>query len=316
MKNFLNLIFTAALIVWGCLSCQKISIEGEPSGWADRVKITLNSPSQPATKAIGDGKKAKEVYYTAFVDGSSVPSLCSKTILDADGHAVLDLNLVRNVTYTFVFWAQSPVEAGETPAYDLSTFYTDSKVKINYEGYSNDDSRDAFCAVKTISVKGKENETIYLRRPFAQINFGSSDYLMLKQLGLHDGMTSVAEVHGLADVLTVLDGSVGYSAGKPVNTSFAAAPIPSGEDEYITVAESAYGYVGMNYVLASEVGEMVSVKGIFYNGTTSWETVQLPNVPVRRNYKTNIVGDIFSEQATIQIIVVPDFNDPDEIVGI
>ena len=69
MKNFLNLIFTAALIVWGCLSCQKISIEGEPSGWADRVKITLNSPSQPATKAIGDGKKAKEVYYTAFVDG-------------------------------------------------------------------------------------------------------------------------------------------------------------------------------------------------------------------------------------------------------
>ena len=95
---------------------------------------------------------------------------------------------------------------------------------------------------------------------------------------------------------------------------FSLSPIPSGEDEYITVAGNQYGYVNMNYVLASEIGETVSVKLKMVNGSSIWETAVLPNIPVRRNYRTNIVGDLFVENAVLQIIVEPGFKDPDFIV--
>ena len=92
--------------------------------------------------------------------------------------------------------------------------------------------------------------------------------------------------------------------------------MPSGEDEYITIRNTQYGHMGMNYVLASEDGDNVSVQGRFINGTSTWETVLLPNVPVRSNYKTNIVGELFVEHGQLQIIVQPEFNQPDEVVGL
>ena len=130
-------------------------------------------------------------------------------------------------------------------------------------------------------------------------------------------MKSEAHIYGLPDVLNVLDGSVSVSgASVPVDAFFTMSAIPSGDDEYITVKGVDYGYVNMNYVLASEVGETVSVKAKMESGQSTWETDLIPNVPVRRNYKTNIVGDLFSEHAALQIIVVPDFKTPDEVVGL
>jgi hypothetical protein len=70
----------------------------------------------------------------------------------------------------------------------------------------------------------------------------------------------------------------------------------------------------MNYVFASEIGETISAKARMVNGQCKWETELLPNVPVRRNYRTNIIGDLFAEHASLQIIIEPVFNDPDFIV--
>ena len=119
---------------------------------------------------------------------------------------MLDIKLVKNVTYSFVFWAQAPEVAGQEAYYDLSTFYVDSKVKVNYDVKANDDLRDAFCAMKEIYVTGPVDETVYLRRPFAQINFGASDYSYVKQLLLHTGMLSEMTVLGIPETITVLDG--------------------------------------------------------------------------------------------------------------
>ena len=143
------------------------------------------------------------------------------------------------------------------------------------------------------------------------------DYEMIKELELQNGMTSEMTVSDVADIINVLDGSVSNSgATVPFNAIFTPAAIPTGDDEYITVQGTEYGYVGMNYVLASENGDNVSVTGKFVNGTSTWETDIIPNVPIKRNYKTNIVGELFVEHGTIKIIVEPSFNDPDEVVGI
>ena len=313
MKNSMKILLAAAALI-GLLSCQKEAVKStQPTDQSETVRIEILSPDGViGTKAIGDGDKVKDVYYTAFVDGKPVVSLQNKTTL-VDGKADLNLELVRNVRYQFVFWAQATPQEGEAVPYDLTAFYTESLVKVDYQAEANDDTRDAFCAMYEILVQGPVDETVYLRRPFAQVNFCASDYEMLKYLELHDGMVSETWFYGLPDVLKVLDGSVSSSGQALNDVHFLPSAIPSGEDEYITVASNQYGYVNMNYVLASEIGETVSVKAKMTNRESKWETSLQPNIPVRRNYKTNIVGDIFVENAVLQIIVEPDFNSPDII---
>ena len=313
MKNIRNILISIIALVF-VSSCQKFSV-GEVHGATEEVRITLNAPVL-ATKAIGEGENAKMLYYTAFVDGNVVPSLCRTADLDPSGKTVLDMKLVKNVKYRFVFWAQTPVAEGSPQYYDLSTFYADSKVKVNYQVSANDDLRDAFWAVKDVEVNVEKDVDVKLERPFAQLNLCSSDYEMVKQLDLHTDMTSEMYVYGLPDVMTLLDGSVS-SSGEAVGVDayFSPSAIPDGEDEYITVSNKQYGYVGMNYVLAPEAGTLVSVKAAYINDATTWETGLLPEVPVKRNFKTNILGEMFVEHGTLTIEILPAFKD-DEIVVI
>ena len=311
MKTLKYLVYSIVATLVTVTSCQKVTGQGEPVGPTENVRIALSAPSL-VTKSIGDGTNAKVAYYTAFVDGRVVTSLSNKVNLDATGTAVLDLKLVKNVTYRFVFWAQTP----DKTFYDLSTFYTDSKVKVDYQVDANDDLRDAFCAAQDVTVTGEMDVTVYLKRPFAQINFCSSDYESVKYLGLHDGMLSNMTVLGLPDTISVLDGSVSSSNTTSVDVVFGMAAIPNGEDEYITVKDNQYGYVGMNYVLAPIEGDNVEVKGNFKNGNATWETDQISNVPVKANYKTNILGEYFVEHGKFTIVILPEFETPDEEVSI
>lgn len=315
MKKSLN-IFLAVLTILSIVSCQKDNLSSEPRGQKKNMVITIQTPEALSTKAIGDGTKAKYLYYTAFVGKLPIQSLEQKVELK-DGKAELNVPLVKNVEYEFVFWAQYE-DGTESPYYDLDAFYETSEVTISYEGDANDENRDAFCAVKKVYVgMPEEDRTINLTRPFAQINFGAEDYEMLKYLGLHDGMKSETVIEGLPDVIKVLDGSVSMSstaAEEGVKAEFAPASIPTGEDEYLKVAGKTYGYVNMNYVLAPLTGEerLKTVNAVFTNGQSKWEA-SVENVPIARNHRTNIVGNIFSENAKLQIIVVPGFDPDDEI---
>ena len=309
------MLFAAVMVMSGLAACQKETGYAEPDGARISVKMTIATPDMAHTKAIGDGSKATELYYAAFVDGIPVRSIQNKVAMQ-DGKVVLDLALVKHVDYKFVFWAQAVQQEKAVLPYDLSDFYNDATVTVNYQGMANDDSRDAFFAMAEVRIDDKANVEVVLRRPFAQINLCSSDYDMLKYLGLHAGMQSEASIYGLPDVLNVLDGSISISedSSASVDALFALSAIPSGDDEYITVNGQQYGYIGMNYVLASDIGETISLSARMKSGDNIWNTDLLHNVPVARNHKTHIVGDIFSEHATLQIIVIPDFNDPDEVV--
>ena len=316
MKNFKKFLFVAVMTVIGMTSCQKVSEYAEPAGRRESVKISVSAADLASTKVIGDGTKVTEVYYTAFVDGKPVRSLQNKLAL-VNGKAELNLNLVKNVEYKFAFWAQVVQPDGAASPFDISKFYSDGTVKVNYEGLANDDNRDAFCAVKIIKVTQSLSEDVYLRRPFAQINFCASDYEMVKEMGLHTDMKSEVRVYGLPDVLNVLDGTVSSSQGSSVSVDalFELSAKPAGEDEYITVQGNQYGYISMNYVLASDIGETVSLSAKIKSGNSLWETNLLHNVPIARNHKTHTLGTLFTVNANLEIIVVPDFEIPDYTVN-
>ena len=302
MKKLILLVFAAAAFL--AVSCQKGASEGGQEG-ASEVTFSVGLPSGVAVKSIGDGGSAKELYYAVFdANGKYLRGLAqAEPLAVVDKTAELTLNLVRNYTYTIVFWAQAP---GAPYTFDPE----EGVVTVDYSGDANDEKRDAFCQVHNFTVPDRATfeETVYLKRPFAQINFGSADYASVTELGL--SMQSTIVIDGLADTYDILNGVVSGNAKTELDLT--TIPAQCDPSETLVVAGEEYGYVSMNYVLApsSEGNELATVSATFaYNGADV--QVNVPNVPYRMNYRTNIIGSFFTDQVTFTVVVDEAFLQPD-----
>ena len=304
MKKLILFALAAAAML-SAVSCQKDG--GVKDGDTSEVTITIDLPVDLSTKAIGDGTTATELYYGVFNQkGEYIESLAQTSALPVVGKtATLDLKLVRNYTYSIVFWAQAP---GAPYTFDPET----GEVTVDYSGDANDETRDAFCKLHTFKVPDQATfeETVVLTRPFAQINFGSSDFAQIDELGL--GMESTVVISGLADTYSILEGTISGDA----TTALELNTVPAQFDpaETLVVNGQEYGYVSMNYVLApQEAKELANVHATFsYNGSSV--DLDVPNVPFRRNWRTNIIGTFFTDEVTFTIVVDEAFNQPDFVV--
>lgn len=296
------------LAILSAVSCQKDSTAA--SGEVN-VSITVGLPDVLDTKAIAQAEEADIVYYEVWnadwskqlypVDNSALAS----AVVDQK-KAVVELVLVADQTYNFIFWAQDEA----CGAYDVNEL---KAVKIDYAAMAqgNQDKFDAFYAVEELTVTGPINKTIYLRRPFAQLNFGASR--MNSSLGdITIGATSVT-VDGLATVYNTIDGVGTAEAAAPV--TFTASGLASTTEELVTNS-SSYTWITMDYMCMMDDKSTVNVTAYFE--VTGIGTVHhdLTSVPVQRNYRTNIVGDLFTTDAKLEIIIDPAFEEPDHIVGI
>lgn len=285
-------------------SCQKEASEADSTS-AEAI-FSVNLPVDLSTKAIGDGTSATELYYGVFNQNDEfISSLAQAEKVEVVGKtATLKLKLVRNYTYSIVFWAQAP-------GAPYTFVAKDATVTVDYSGDANDENRDAFCQLHKFTVPDKAtfDETVYLRRPFAQINFGSDDFAQITELGLD--MTSTVQISGLADTYNILNGEVSGNATTDLQLS--AVPAQYDPAEALVVAGKEYAYVSMNYVLAPATqSEIANISATFaYNGETV--TLDVPNVPFQRNYRTNIVGTFFTDEVTFTIIVDEVFDQPDFI---
>ncbi len=301
-KLILFALAAATMLLAG--SCQKEN--GVKDADAAEVTFSIDLPVDLSTKAIGDGTSATELYYGVFnQEGEYIQSLAQAAAVPVVGKtATLKLKLVRNYTSSIVFWAQAP-DAPYT--FDAQT----GVVTVNYAGMANDETRDAFSKLHKFTVPDQAtfDETVVLTRPFAQINFGASDFAQITELGLK--MESLVKINGLADTYDILNGTISGDAQTKLDLN--AVPAQFNPAEKLVVKGVEYGYVSMNYVLApEEAKELANVHATFsYNGKNV--DLDVPNVPFQRNYRTNIIGSFFTDQVTFNIIVDNEFNQPDFI---
>lgn len=299
MKKVILCALAAVAFIAG--ACQKENVKG---GESSDVTIALDLPVGLTTKSIGDGTTATELYYAVFNQNNEyVQSLAQTTPVTVVGKtAEVKLKLVKNYTYSIVFWAQAP-GAPYTFTPERGT------VTVSYDGDANDESRDAFCKLHTFKVPDQAtfNESVTLTRPFAQINYGASDFAQITELGL--AMESTVEIDGLADTYDILNGTISGEA----STTLALTTVPAQltPSEVLTVGSNDYAYVSMNYVLAPvDQSKIANIKATFAYNNDSVE-LNLDNVPFQRNYRTNIIGNFFTDEVTFTIIVDENFNQPD-----
>lgn len=304
MKKIL-LFASAVMAILSVGACQK----NEVSGVAEEVNVNITVDLPKAeTKAMSAAELTDVVYYEIWNSDWSVKLFPAageepESVAVSGRQATLSLTLVSSQTYNFIFWAQNEA----CGAYDV----TDLKnVKVDYSvigAAGNQDKFDAFYAVKQLRVAGAINETVELYRPFAQLNFGADT--MTTDLGdVTVGATSIS-VSRLATVFNTIDG---VGEVETADVVFSANGIAT--DEALVVNSESYTWVAMDYMLMMADQDAVEVDATFNLGMDEPVMHSISNVPLKKNYRTNVVGDLFTSDAALTIVVVPDFQQPDEVV--
>ena len=307
-KNLLQLmaVLFAALSI---TACQQDTNNVTPE--TNEVRFMIGTENCLGTRAISDGTGATQLSWAVFNDqGELIHKKATKNdvkdLLTENGHT-MSITLAKGQTYCVAFWAQNP----ECKAYTISD---DMKVAIDYTGVNNDELRDAFTAVtEPFTVDGDSAVSVILRRPFAQVNVGAYPWDM--QYAVESGFSvsmSAAKVEGVANVINLFDGSV--EGEVDVEYTFSAIP---NEDLLVDVDENGefevYEYLSMSYLLADTTSSTHKMSFTFTNDSEATLVSHLNSgldfVPIQRNWRTNILGQILTGGISFNIKVDPIYED-------
>ena len=155
-------------------------------------------------------------------------------------------------------------------------------------------------------MNGAIAKDILLYRPFAQVNIGAQDYDAAATVAFKT-VKSEFKVNTVYTTLNLHSGDVSNETA----ATFALSNIPADTEAFPVVLTPAVKYLAMNYLLMAKDKELVDVTFTAQAEDGAEITRNFNNIPVQRNYRTNIYGNILTEVADFNIQIIPDFNDPD-----
>ena len=294
-----RLFLLAAGLAMTLTACQKD--EGLVSDGATSQTITVTIPQGMQTRAtaadFGNGAKVDRCLLQIYRSGTTPAKYGeqqSATVqkgTDGKLTATFNLRLVASQTYDFVFWADC-----STGDHYNTDDLTNITVKGNYAG--NNDEFDAFTgALLDYQVKGAFSENITLRRPFGQLNVKTLDMAAIPDPTLKPTKVKVA--------FTAVPTSFNAKKGE-IGAATAAV-------EYTADVLSADGDLTVDYIWAPvEEATLADFSMTFLNGTTEISTNgDFKNIPIRRNYRTNVSGNLLTKQGTFNVTIDPEFYKPD-----
>ena len=324
MKNLLLTIAAAALLL--LTSCQRDELQGGSiSGEEVTVSISAVVPGDggavvKSNDNPGNGSEVNrcilEVYLLEGEDGSATASLYgTRQVVKVENltAAFEDLNLITGQKYRLVLWADHVKDPENGLGTDLY-YDTENLPSVSYksgtEYKSNEDSRDAFFKVEEFELDGPEDRTVSLTRPFGQINIITTDYGLIPST--HLDLLPVKIKLAFLSIPTSIDlvnGTVNDMAEVITSTAVDIAGLDvDGEEDSKQLS--------FDYILAPAEGQTVvsefTMSFLKEDGTTPVaKDYTFENIPVQRNYRTNVSGALLTDRAGVDVVVVPGFNEDD-----
>ena len=317
------LFFASALAgLFFAASCQRDNLE--PVATANTVTITVEAPGAINTKAIADGTNVNEVHYAVYKtnsgedyaidDSGNIRGPLAQGVVEmSNKRASIDFELLQDQYYTVIFWAQE----ANTGHYVLGDLREISFANTTVVG--NDETRAAFYAKYEFNTKEHKDHTVTLYRPFAQLNLlTTSESLRPVQPGQVNGYEidikkSKVVVKGLSNVFSTVSG-VSEDADTEFTFDMAATPEENGETT-LEVNGEPYHYVSMNYFFVPMDEKLIDIAYYLNTDKGSIEN-EIVSVPFKKNYRTNVIGNLLTRETTFEIIVDERFEEPDEVVDV
>ena len=320
-----SLLFVAAAVTALFSACSS----DELAKGNDVVNVSFNASFDQVMPTRGvsgesDGTAATKLYVAVYNKDNQLIKAISKIGVDgsqdvetvSNKQATVSFQLVKGQTYNFVFWAQNPNATAGAVVFNPET----GKVSVDYTKIkANDESLDAFTAhVNNLTVTGAIAQDVTLKRPWAQVNYGSAqaDWDAAVAAGITVAKSKVT-VNNVYTMLNALTGEVEGPA-ETADIALAANTIPASAtpSRTLTVSGTNYKYIGLNYLLVGNEGEQSLIKADLEIQKESGEvinTLTFSNVPVQRNYRTNIVGNLLTSQAQFNITIDGNYDNDKNI---
>ena len=344
MKKFISALAVVFAIA-ASYSCQReVDYITDP---AQAVTVTYSVSldqvqKTKATLAELDALAVDKLFYSVYQSNGTA----FNAIAHSDYHgsvaltgntAELQFKLIQGETYKLVFWAQ------KGDSYITSAVTKDSplgEISIDYtacDSYAAD--RDAFTAWDEITLdpvtQGADFATsfskeIHLKRPFAQVNFGTDDAAQAAAQGYVASKVQVI-VKQAATKFNALTGV----ASEPVDASFKEVALPETPVEF-DINNATYTRVAKAYVLpvgtftvtqdgtsaaissplstTPEVSMILSVKK--GENVLALDPRSRANTSIRSNYRTNLLGHLITTDATFNVVVDNDYDGSTDHISI
>ena len=339
-KNYLLGMFAAASMLLAT-SCSNDELEAVQSGNEAQITFSVGAKSGIGSRAISDGKKADKLVWAVYNQAGDLLNVFkgdNDQYVGQETHTgVSDMtqtakevtvSLAKGQTYKVLFWAQDA---------DCQVYTTTNlrNVEVNYENASNNDElRDAFFACKEIEVKGNETFKVDLKRPFAQINVGvtKADWDAAVASGVTVNQSAVT-IKNAATEIDLFDGSVEGST----DVTYDLANIITDQDLEVDVNgngtiedDENFKYLSMSYILVDDKSTTDDDQdGTWGDARTTLESLSytftsakgqpitfadgLTNVPVQRNWRTNIIGQILTGTVKFEVKIDNRFDGDNNI---
>ena len=289
-----KLFLLAAGLALTLTACQKD--EGVVSDTTSSSSFTVTIP-QNGTRAVTDDFGAGTSANRCILEIYRNDKLYNRIEKGVTGETVTfdDLRLVAQQTYDFVFWADCA--EGSEGSFTDKTYNTANLKSITEIGpfVGNSDERDAFFAHETFEVTGSFSRPVTLKRPFGLLVVKTNDLNEIRDEALKPTGYEVA-FKGLPTTFNALTGEVSGSA----DVSYKATEFAKTD-----------GTISMDFLWATESGAALSdFTMTFYNGGTEICTNDaFTNIPIRRNYRTNVSGNLLTRKGTISVTIDPEFDE-------
>lgn len=321
MKKNLFLMALAAGSLALATSCS--SDEPQPVVNEGTVTFSVKLPEELQSRTFGDGLSASQLTYVVYETGKKDPLEVAKDLdnnLVAIGEAsfngtletTVSIDLPRGKGYDIIFFAKNP-----NAPYTFNA--GDQTFSIDYDAMQDcSETYDAFVrTLHNFAVSGPGLTDVVLYRPFAQINIGTTDLEIAKA-----GMMNVDEVTvAVSDTYNEFNFMGGINGmGEVVETSHNENPVTFTatipEDEIFPCAEAPANttLMAMHYVLVPTEKQICNVA--FRVSDTDYKTLNIDNVNVQRNHRTNIWGTLLTSPVDLHIVIDPIFDDPEYDIAV
>ena len=304
-------LLMAGIILLAFTACQSDELANGGRNGEVAASFSVQLPgngNDAVTRAAtaGDGTSVNRCIMEIYLNDE----LYSRQIgtIQSDGlTAGFDVRLVTSQTYKFVFWADH-VESVEDEAIKTDLHYNTADLRNismqgDYNGSSKDDTRDAFFASLEKLVTNAFSGSVELTRPFGQLNIKTEDLASIPD-NQKEAFVPVTAGLSFKNLYTGFNAATGDLLGEPTAVAYKAA----------SDVVDANGNLTVDYLFAPNTAggqHLVNMTLAVYNAAGEQITTKdLNNIPVQRNYKTNVTGNLLTVDGKVNVMVTPAFSSP------
>ena len=226
-----------------------------------------------------------------------------------------DVTLLTGYDYKLVFWADNVSTTDNADLTNDNHYVTTGFPTVTYntadgpQYMSSDDTRDAFYGVFDLNdFSGEVQDSYILTRPFGQLNIFTTDYDDIKMKALKPAKVRMTFT-SIPTGMNLISGTLTEPAADAGGVTGEISAIPDGITFPVVTGAQQLSF---DYIFAP-ADQQRMISGItmrFYDDSDNKLGIapySFPELPVQRNYRTNVSGALLTKSADLTIDIQKNF---------